>query len=119
MSSAGVTPNNPLLRRVQGTSRATDLATARSNLRTVSLGGRPAAGAASRTASPRGAVGARAPSQSGDDYGSGARDRSREREPSRFQPAGPEIARDWAQAVERLENRIETLDRNTRSYSVA
>ena len=68
MSSANATPNNPLLRRVMGSSRATDLATARSNLRTVSQGGRPAAGAARRTASPRGAMGPRGLSgQSGDD----------------------------------------------------
>ena len=122
MSSANATPTNPLLRRVQGSTRATDLATARSNLRTVSVGGRPAAGAASRTASPRGARGACGPrvsSQSGDDYGSGARDRSREREPSRFRPAGPELAMDWAQDIEKLENSVETLERNTRSYPVA
>ena len=67
MSSAGVTPNNPLLRRVQGTTRATDLATARNNLRTVSQGGRPAMGSARRVATPRGAVGPRVSSQSGDD----------------------------------------------------
>ena len=43
-----------MLRRVIGNTTATDLATARNNLRTVSQGGRPAAGAARRTASPRG-----------------------------------------------------------------
>ena len=116
MSSA----TNPLLRRVQGSTRATDLASARDNLRSISTGGRPASrGSARRTASPRGAtgrVGARAASQSGDDYGSGARDRSRERSSSRIRPAGPETAMDWAQAIEQLENRIETLDRNAKSY---
>ena len=122
MSTAGVTPNNPLLRRVQGSTRATDLASARQNLRAVSMGGSPAIrGTARRTASPWGATGAagqREPSTTGDDYGSGARDRSREREPSRFRPAGPEVAMDWAETVEKLENRIETLDRNSRSQAV-